>query len=174
VACVDAVCLRSPFAPAQRGRVGWLGQVDDHAGPLEFVDHEAPARARLNRESRVSAVEPVQPQPQVLPIGGRDATSPDLAALGVQVVERDLPTMKIQTTNDGHEQPPNEDDSDPAIVHQPPDRPPPHAIFFTVEAIWLRRFYVLAFLSIGSRRIEYVACTSKPHTAWMLQRRATS
>jgi putative transposase len=28
---------------------------------------------------------------------------------------------------------------------------------------------VLSFLSIGSRRIEYVACTSKPNTAWMLQ-----
>jgi putative transposase len=41
--------------------------------------------------------------------------------------------------------------------------------FFTVDTIWLRRSYVLAFLSIGSRRIEYVACTSKPNTAWMLQ-----
>jgi putative transposase len=28
---------------------------------------------------------------------------------------------------------------------------------------------VLVFLSIGSRRVEYVACTSKPNTAWMLQ-----
>jgi putative transposase len=26
-----------------------------------------------------------------------------------------------------------------------------------------------SFLSIGSRRIEYVACTDKPNTAWMLQ-----
>ena len=41
--------------------------------------------------------------------------------------------------------------------------------FFTVDTVWLRRIYVLAFLSIGSRRIEYVACTSKPNTAWMLQ-----
>jgi putative transposase len=28
---------------------------------------------------------------------------------------------------------------------------------------------VLAFISIGSRRIEYLAITSKPDTAWMLQ-----
>jgi putative transposase len=28
---------------------------------------------------------------------------------------------------------------------------------------------VLVFLSIGSRRVEYVCCTSKPNTAWMLQ-----
>jgi putative transposase len=41
--------------------------------------------------------------------------------------------------------------------------------FFTVDTIWLRRLYVLAFLSIGSRRIEYIACTSKPNTGWMLQ-----
>ena len=28
---------------------------------------------------------------------------------------------------------------------------------------------MLVFLSIGSRRIEYVACTSKPDAGWMLQ-----
>jgi putative transposase len=28
---------------------------------------------------------------------------------------------------------------------------------------------VLVFLSIGRRRIEYLACTSNPNTAWMLQ-----
>jgi putative transposase len=41
--------------------------------------------------------------------------------------------------------------------------------FFTVDTVWLRRLYVLAFLSIGSRRVEYLACTSSPNTAWMLQ-----
>ena len=41
--------------------------------------------------------------------------------------------------------------------------------FFTVDTVWLRRLYVFVFLSVGSRRIEYVACTSKPNTAWMLQ-----
>jgi len=41
--------------------------------------------------------------------------------------------------------------------------------FFTVDTVWLRRLYVLVFLSIGSRRVEYLACTSNPNTAWMLQ-----
>ena len=41
--------------------------------------------------------------------------------------------------------------------------------FFTVDTVWLRRIHVLAFLSIGNRRVEYVACTRKPNTAWMLQ-----
>ena len=41
--------------------------------------------------------------------------------------------------------------------------------FFTVDTVWLRRLYVLVFLSIGSRRVEYLACTSKPDTVWMLR-----
>jgi putative transposase len=41
--------------------------------------------------------------------------------------------------------------------------------FFTVDTVWLRRLYVLVFLSLGNRRIEYLAVTSKPDTAWMLQ-----
>jgi putative transposase len=41
--------------------------------------------------------------------------------------------------------------------------------FFSVDTVWLRRLYVLVFLSLGSGRIEYVACTSNPDTAWLLQ-----
>jgi putative transposase len=41
--------------------------------------------------------------------------------------------------------------------------------FFTVETVWLRRLYMLVFVSVGSRRIEYLACTSKPDSASMLQ-----
>jgi putative transposase len=42
--------------------------------------------------------------------------------------------------------------------------------FFTVDTVWLRRLHVLVLLSIGSRRIECVACTSKPDAGWMLRR----
>jgi putative transposase len=41
--------------------------------------------------------------------------------------------------------------------------------FFTVDTVWLRRLYVLFFVSIGTRRVEYVACASKPNTSWMIQ-----
>jgi putative transposase len=41
--------------------------------------------------------------------------------------------------------------------------------FFTVDTVWLRRLYGLFFVSIGTRRIEYVACTRNPDTAWMTQ-----
>ena len=40
---------------------------------------------------------------------------------------------------------------------------------FTVDTAWLRRLYVLFFVSIGTRRVEYVASTSNPDTAWMTQ-----
>jgi hypothetical protein len=36
--------------------------------------------------------------------------------------------------------------------------------FLTVETVWLRRLYVLVFLSLGSRRVEYVACTPNADT----------
>jgi putative transposase len=41
---------------------------------------------------------------------------------------------------------------------------------FTVDSVWLRQLYVPFFVSIGTRRVEYVACTSKPDTVWMTQR----
>ena len=41
--------------------------------------------------------------------------------------------------------------------------------FFTVDTVLLRRLYVLVFICIGSRRIEYVACTSNPDGPWMVQ-----
>ncbi len=41
--------------------------------------------------------------------------------------------------------------------------------FFTVDTVWLRRLYVLFFISMGTRRVEYFACTSNPDGAWMAQ-----
>jgi putative transposase len=41
--------------------------------------------------------------------------------------------------------------------------------FLTVDTALLRRLYVLAFIRIGDRRIEYIASTSNPDGAWMVQ-----
>jgi putative transposase len=41
--------------------------------------------------------------------------------------------------------------------------------FFTVETAGLKRIYVLFFLSLESRRIEFVACTANPTGAWAAQ-----
>jgi hypothetical protein len=34
--------------------------------------------------------------------------------------------------------------------------------FFTVETAWLKRIYVLFFISLETRRVEFVACTANP------------
>jgi transposase InsO family protein len=41
--------------------------------------------------------------------------------------------------------------------------------FFTVETAWLRRIYVLFFISLERRRVGFVACTPNPSGAWTAQ-----
>jgi transposase InsO family protein len=41
--------------------------------------------------------------------------------------------------------------------------------FLTVETAFLQRIYVLFFISLATRRIEYIACTSNPDGRWVGQ-----
>jgi len=41
--------------------------------------------------------------------------------------------------------------------------------FLTVETAFLQRLHVLFFISLATRRIEYVACTSNPDGRWVAQ-----
>jgi len=41
--------------------------------------------------------------------------------------------------------------------------------FLTVETAFLQRIYVLFFISLATRRIEYAACTSNPDGSWTAQ-----
>jgi putative transposase len=41
--------------------------------------------------------------------------------------------------------------------------------FFTVETISLRRFYVLFFIELASRRVHLAGCTTNPNGAWVTQ-----
>jgi putative transposase len=41
--------------------------------------------------------------------------------------------------------------------------------FLTVETVFLQRISVLFFISLGTRRIEYVACISNPDGRWITQ-----
>jgi putative transposase len=42
--------------------------------------------------------------------------------------------------------------------------------FFTVETLSLRRFYVLFFIELESRRVHLAGCTTHPTGAWVTQR----
>src|SRR5438046_4177798 len=41
--------------------------------------------------------------------------------------------------------------------------------FLTVETAFLQRIYVLFFISLATRRIEYVGCTPNPDGRWVTQ-----
>src|SRR4029453_12473175 len=41
--------------------------------------------------------------------------------------------------------------------------------FLTVETAFLQRIYVLFFIALTTRRIEYIACTSNPDGGWVAQ-----
>jgi hypothetical protein len=41
--------------------------------------------------------------------------------------------------------------------------------FFTVETLGLQRIYVLFFISLATRRLEFIACTPNPHGTWVTQ-----
>ena len=45
--------------------------------------------------------------------------------------------------------------------------------FLTVETVWLKRIYVLFFISLERRRVEFVACTTNPTAPGSPSRRAT-
>jgi putative transposase len=41
--------------------------------------------------------------------------------------------------------------------------------FLTVETLWLQRIYILFFISLERRRIEFVAATNHPNSLWVTQ-----
>jgi hypothetical protein len=41
--------------------------------------------------------------------------------------------------------------------------------FLTVEPAFLQRIYVVFFISLATRRIEYIACSANPDARWVAQ-----
>jgi len=41
--------------------------------------------------------------------------------------------------------------------------------FLTVDTLFLKRFYVLFFIELGSRRVHLAGCTANPTGAWVTQ-----
>ena len=57
---ISPVGLRALLLALQRGRLRRLGQVHLGADPLQFLDHEPPARRRLQRDLEPLALEPIK------------------------------------------------------------------------------------------------------------------
>lgn len=103
VAGVGAVGLGSALRSPQGPGVGRLCEVGLDPGPAEFLDHEQPPGGGLEGEGHVlSAFEPPEPGADILPGGRADLALVGLAALGVEVVVRDLSAMHVQTAYDRH------------------------------------------------------------------------
>jgi putative transposase len=65
---------------------------------------------------------------------------------------------------------PSEDNTDSPIVHhQPASAVPPHAIFLTVDTLFLKRFYVLFFIELATRRVHLAGITTNPDGRWVTQ-----
>jgi hypothetical protein len=78
-------------------------------GALQFLDHEPPAGAPLDRERRRRAGvgdELLQPAAQQHPVGRGNPPVPGLAVALVEVVKGDLPPVNVQPAYDPHRGPP--------------------------------------------------------------------
>ena len=42
--------------------------------------------------------------------------------------------------------------------------------FFTVDTLWLMRFYVLFFIELGTRQVHLAGITAYPNAGWVTQR----
>ena len=69
---------------------------------LAFLNHETPTRAALHRQIDRLSLHAGQPSSKRLPVGRSDPTALTHAGRSVHHVERDLPSMQIQPTNDRH------------------------------------------------------------------------
>jgi hypothetical protein len=79
--------------------------MDTHAAQL--LDHEPPAGTALKGKGDVvSPLEPAEPLSNATTISWRNPAAAHLAGLGIQIVKRNLASMKIESSYDAHWGPP--------------------------------------------------------------------
>jgi hypothetical protein len=100
---VGPVGLRALLLALQRGSLRRLGQVHLGADPVELLDHEPPARRRLQRHLETIVDEPAEKHANRVAIGWRDPGARDLAGDRVDPLGRDLRPVLIQTHHDRHQ-----------------------------------------------------------------------
>jgi hypothetical protein len=103
VPAAGLVGLGVPLAAAGERGISRLGQVRRDLGRGQLFGDIPPPGASLDRErDAVTAGEPGQPGPQVLPVGRADLAPAHLPGAGVEIVEGDLLPVDIQPACDGH------------------------------------------------------------------------
>jgi hypothetical protein len=101
---VAAVGLRVSLAAPQRRRIRRLGHMRHHPRTGQLLGDIPPAGAALHRELHLgsSGEPPREPLSQMLPVRRSDLAALQLTGDGVHIVERQLLSMDIQSSYDGH------------------------------------------------------------------------
>jgi hypothetical protein len=81
---------------AERPRLGRPRNMRLHTSTAQLLDHEPPTRRALQHERSITTIESCQPRAHLDTRRGLDLTPARLTRVGVDVVERDLPTMQIE------------------------------------------------------------------------------
>lgn len=97
---IGAVVLGMLLVTAQRGGVRGLGQMHNGSDPVQLLDHEPPARGRLQRDLQLLAGKSRQEPAHARPVGRRHARSGHFAGGGVQPIASDLRAMLIESHYD--------------------------------------------------------------------------
>ena len=103
---VAAIGLGVLLVAASRRGLGRLGEVGRRSDRVQLLDHEPPARRRLQRHLQRLAGEALQELPHVVAVRRRDAGAAQLAGVGVDPLSRDLSTVLIESHYDRHTGPP--------------------------------------------------------------------
>jgi hypothetical protein len=100
---VGSVRLGPLLLASQRRRLRRLRDVGLDPSPIQFADDIPPSRAPLQREGHISAaLEARRPPTQMRSVRRNDPPRADLTSVHVEIVEHELSSMHIQTTNDRH------------------------------------------------------------------------
>jgi hypothetical protein len=103
---IRAIALGALLVAAPRGGLRRLGQMHPGADRAQLLDHEPPARRRLQRHLQLAAAEALQEPPHRLAVRRRHPRPTHLTGLGVEPLGRDLPSMLIKSHYDHPTGPP--------------------------------------------------------------------
>ena len=102
VAGVGAIVLGALLVPSPSGRLGRLGQVHHGAHPTQLLDHEPPARRRLQRDLELLVAEALEEPADPGAIRRRHTRARGLPGRRVDPVGGDLRSMLIESHYDRH------------------------------------------------------------------------